>query len=74
EEGGLSSKGSGAPLGQPEFERAGLSKREVREFLDKLRGSEVPDFELDLSRAQSADAFAERFARAVPKVDKAPQE
>jgi hypothetical protein len=34
----------------------------------------VPDFELDLSQGQSPEAFAERFARAVPKVDKAPQE
>jgi hypothetical protein len=63
-----------APLGTAELESAGLGKREIRELFDKLASDEVPDFELDLSQAQSAESFAERFARAVPKVDKAPTE
>jgi hypothetical protein len=42
--------------------------------LDKLVPTPVPDFELDLSKAQSAEFFAERFAAAVPKVDKPPVE
>ena len=63
-----------APLGQAELEQAGLAKREVREFLDKLVAGPVPDFELDLSKAQPPEFFAERFAAAVPKVDKPPVE
>jgi len=51
----------------------GLAKREAAELLEKLAPQPaVPDFELDLSRAQSAEVFAERFAAAVPKVDKKP--
>ena len=45
-----------------------------RELLDKLARTEVPDFELDLKKAQPAEVFAERFAKAVPKVDKPPSE
>jgi thymidylate synthase (FAD) len=52
----------------------GLSKREVRELVDKLGPDERPDFELDLSTAKSAEEFAERFAKAVPSIDKAPTE
>ena len=48
----------------------GLAKREAAELLQKLEPKPVPDFELDLSRASSAEVFAERFAEAVPKVDK----
>lgn len=44
----------------------GLSPREAREFLDKLRPSERPDFELDLSMMQSADEMARRMYEAVP--------
>jgi thymidylate synthase (FAD) len=62
------------PLGQAELEQAGLAKREVREFLDKLVAAPVPDFELDLSKAEPPEFFAERFAAAVPKVDKPPVE
>ncbi len=73
EEGGVAAREGGA-LAPADLERAGLAKREVREFLEKLKREEVPDFELDLSRAQTPEAFAERFLRAVPKVDKAPPE
>jgi len=52
----------------------GLAKREAAELLQKLAPAAVPDFELDMSRAASAESFAERFARAVPKVDKKPVE
>src|SRR4051812_6421156 len=37
-----------------------------------LSPKSVPDFELDLASASSAEVFAERFASAVPKVDKKP--
>ncbi len=52
----------------------GLSKREIRELLDKLTDKPVPSFELDLSQAQPAEVFAERMARAVPKVDAPPSD
>ncbi len=56
------------------LESSGLGRREVRELLHKLQPAQVPDFELDLSRAQPPEAFAERFANAVPKTDKPPVE
>jgi thymidylate synthase (FAD) len=70
---GLAAK-SGANLDAAGLETLGLAKREARELLDKLAATEVPDFELDLSKAEPAQAFAERFAKAVPKVDKPPVE
>jgi hypothetical protein len=52
----------------------GLAAREIDELLAKLRPSgAVPDFELDLSSARSAEHFAERFAKAVPSGDKPPE-
>lgn len=65
---------SGAKLDAAGLEGLGLAKREVRELFDKLAATDVPNFELDLSRAHSAEAYAERFAKAVPKVDKPPSE
>jgi len=65
---------SGAALAAGELEALGLSKREARELFEKLADTTVPDFELDLSKAQSAESFASRFAEAVPKVDKTPTE
>jgi thymidylate synthase (FAD) len=70
---GLSAKG-GAKLDAGGLEKLGLAKREARELLDKLATTAVPDFELDLSKAKPAEEFAERFAKAVPKVDKPPPE
>jgi thymidylate synthase (FAD) len=64
----------GAALAAKDMDALGLSKREARELFDKLADGAVPDFELDLRSAQPAEAFAERFARAVPKVDKPPVE
>jgi len=48
----------------------GLSKREVDEFLKKLEPVEVPNFDLDLSQAESPEFFAEKWAAAVPGVDR----
>jgi len=64
----------GAKLDAAGLEKVGLAKREARELLDKLASNEIPDFELDLSKAKNAEYFAERFAKAVPKVDKPPTE
>jgi len=52
----------------------GLSAREIDELLGKLAPAAVPDFELDLAKAQSAEHFAARFAAAVPTIDKKPAE
>jgi thymidylate synthase (FAD) len=62
----------GASLDSAALATLGLAKREASELLEKLAPQSVPDFELDLSRASSAETFAERFAQAVPKVDKKP--
>jgi thymidylate synthase (FAD) len=70
---GLAAK-PGAKLDPGGLEKLGLAKREARELLDKLAAKDVPDFELDLSKAKNAEYFAERFAAAVPKVDKPPPE
>jgi thymidylate synthase (FAD) len=64
----------GVTLDAPALAEVGLAKREAAELLQKLAPAAVPDFELDISRAASAETFAERFAQAVPKVDKKPVE
>ena len=69
---GLTAK-DGAALGARDFETLGLSKREIRELFQKLDNAGVPDFELDLKKAQPAEFFASRFAEAVPKVDRPPE-
>jgi len=72
EEDGLRAR-DGLALDAAGLAEVGLAKREAAELLEKLAPQPaVPDFELDLSRAQSAEVFAERFAAAVPKVDKKP--
>ncbi|MEO6603715.1 MAG: FAD-dependent thymidylate synthase [Polyangiaceae bacterium] len=62
----------GVTLDAAALAEGGLAKREAAELLAKLQPKPVPDFELDLRLASSAEVFAERFARAVPKVDKKP--
>ncbi|MES1174591.1 MAG: FAD-dependent thymidylate synthase [Myxococcales bacterium] len=62
----------GVTLDAAALAEGGLAKREAAELLAKLQSKPVPDFELDLSKASSAEVFAERFAQAVPKVDKKP--
>jgi hypothetical protein len=51
-----------------------VSKREVEELSAKLQPASVRTFELDITKAQPPEAFAERMARAVPKVDNPPRE
>lgn len=62
----------GASLDAAGLAAVGLAKREAAELLAKLAPKIVPDFELDLSKASPAETFAQRFAEAVPKVDKKP--
>jgi thymidylate synthase (FAD) len=64
----------GAALEPAGMEALGLSPREVREFVAKLDPAPRPDFELDLSRMLPAEEVAEMMARAVPQVEKAPDE
>ena len=60
---GISASGQ---LSEQELVEGGLSQRELKEMLGKLVPQEVPDFELDLAQALSAQHFQERFAQAVP--------
>jgi hypothetical protein len=53
------------------LEGHGLAKREIDELLGKLAPPPaLPDFELDVASARSAEHFAERFAAAVPSGEK----
>jgi thymidylate synthase (FAD) len=72
EAGGIRS-GSGA-LDAKELEALGLSVREVAELLEKLVPREPPNFDLDVAAGVSAESFAERFAKAVPRGDAPPTE
>ena len=71
--GGVRATGTGG-LDKAALAARGLSTREADELLIKLAPATVPDFELDVSRGQSATHFAERFAAAVPKAEAAPAE
>ncbi len=65
----------GARLDDEALGQLGLRQRELRELYAKLRPpSAVPDFELDLAKATTPEAFAERHQQAVPKGDKPPSE
>jgi thymidylate synthase (FAD) len=68
------SANAGAKLDGKALDALGLSGRERRELIDKLRATETPDFELDLSRARPPEEFSARFAAAVPSGDKPPVE
>ncbi|MGC4090328.1 MAG: FAD-dependent thymidylate synthase [Polyangiaceae bacterium] len=70
---GLSAQ-AGQQLDEAGLEQLGLARREVREFLNKLGQTGVPDFELDSSKSEAPEVFAARVAAAVPKVDSAPKE
>lgn len=61
-------------LGPEDFGALGLTPREVRELFAKLTPKTPPDFEIDPRDAKPAEYFAERFAAAVPAVDRAPTE
>ncbi len=60
----------GAKLDDAALAELGLAKREAAELVQKLQPMPVPDHELDLSKATPPEHFAERFAAAVPTVDK----
>jgi thymidylate synthase (FAD) len=56
----------GARVSAAEMQDAGLSPREIRELVEKLRAPERPDFELDISRMETADEMAAKMYEAVP--------
>jgi len=64
---------SGGKVDKAALAEMGLSGREVDELVDKLTAAAAPDFELDVKDAVAGETFAERFAAAVPKVDRAPE-
>lgn len=68
DEGALRPLANAEPLNKENLADLGLSPREVRELLGKMRPAERPDFELDLSTMQTAEDVAARMEAAVPDV------
>ena len=62
----LAARPDAGRLGSDELAKLGLSKREIRELLEKLEPMQRPDFELDVSTLKTPEEFEERLARAVP--------
>ena len=61
----------GAVLDTAALATHGLSPREARELLVKLRPRATPDYELDLSRMRPPEEIEARMSAAVPRVDRA---
>ena len=62
---------AGAMLDMDALATHGLSPREARELLAKLRPRATPDYELDLSRMRPPEEIEARMSAAVPRVDRA---
>jgi len=62
----VSARPGTGPLTLDDLKAHGLSAREARELLAKLRPAERPDFDLDLSAMRSAEEFETRMRQAVP--------
>jgi thymidylate synthase (FAD) len=71
---GATIKGSNGSIDEQALAELGLSKREAQELFTKLNPRPALEFDLDLSQAKTAEHFAERFASAVPSVDRTPPE
>jgi thymidylate synthase (FAD) len=65
EEDGLGAR-PGVTLDREQLGALGLSSREIRELVEKLRAPEHPDFELDLARMRPAEEVGREMERAVP--------
>ena len=63
-----------AKLSRADMEAKGLSGRESEELLTVLARKNVPDFELDLSKARPASYFEQKAAEAVPSGPPKPRE
>lgn len=64
ENGNVTNSAAKVTIGTPFLAEAlGMGTREIDEFKAKLHPRDVPDFELDLSKAVEGSVFAERFER-----------
>ncbi len=63
-----------ASLSASELDALGLSAREQRELAEKLAPRDRPEFDLPASLGRPGAWFAERFAAAVPKADRRPED
>lgn len=59
-------RAEGGIVSREDFKEFGLAPREAREFVAKFQPSEVPDYELDLSRMRRAEDLAAELEEAVP--------
>ena len=66
QDGGVAVRGGRDSLGFDELREMGMAPREIREFAGKIRRRKVPEFDLDLSRFQSAEEVAAQMHEAVP--------
>ena len=57
---GVRARSDASLLTPDRLKEMGLSGRETREFVEKLKPREVPDFELDLSTMRRAEDVAAR--------------
>jgi thymidylate synthase (FAD) len=62
----------GAQLTPEALSRLGLGRREIEEFAGKLSEAPVPTFQVSVEESVAPETFEERFAAAVPGVDKTP--
>lgn len=65
-EASVSVRPEAGPLSLEDLKAHGLSAREARELLAKLRPADRPDFDLDLSAMRPAEEFESRMRQAVP--------
>ena len=63
---GIRASSDTAGLTPDELKDMGLSGREIRELIEKLQPSEVPDYDLDLSTMRPAEEVAAEMEEAVP--------
>ena len=66
DDGAIRNREGGSFLTDEEMKELGLSPREVRELKEKIQPSDMPDFELDLTRMRSAREMEEAMYQAVP--------
>ncbi len=63
---GARARSDASALTPDKLKEMGLSGREIRELVEKLRPREVPDYELDLSTMRRAEDVAAEMEEAVP--------
>ena len=68
EGGGIRARRGRDGIGRAGLAALGLSPREIRELLEKLRPREKPDFELDLAAMRTAESVSRAMADAAPRI------